>query len=100
MKGWTERDCPAFVAGVAAVFTARHRQGACKWMLEGGVDGGGSRDVAMEYDSELAVHRLLVTAPLLRRTLDALVVLWCCHVWHRSSVPTLFSSSAPWKRFR
>ncbi|KAL1906058.1 hypothetical protein Sste5344_008169 [Sporothrix stenoceras] len=72
MKGWAERDCPPFVDGTAPVFTARQRQGACKWMLGDGADVDSAQDVAMEYDSELAVHRLLVTAPLTRENLDAL----------------------------
>lgn len=109
MKGWTESDSPPFVAGAVPVFTARQRQGACKWMLGagGGTDADGAQDVAMEYDTEPAVHRLLVTAPLPRERLDALVALWCCRVWQRSvaeqrpsAAPKLLSSSsAPWKRF-
>lgn len=107
MKGWTERGCPPFVAGATPLIIARQRQGACKWTLEGSADGRRTGDVAMEYDSELAVHRLADEGtPVACETLDVPMALWCCRVWQRSvaelrphTAPTLLSSSAPWKRF-
>ncbi|OAA61967.1 hypothetical protein SPI_04826 [Niveomyces insectorum RCEF 264] len=87
MKGWTERDQPPFEADAKPLFESHRRQdGSYKW-----TDGAGL-DVALEYSDTGTeprtgadpAPRLVVTAPLPRASLDALVALWCCRLWQQS----------------
>jgi hypothetical protein len=69
---------PRFIDGVQPLFkiTPRHG-GGYEW-----VDGYGTA-VAVEDVGE-GQHRLIVTASLRRDSMDMLVALWCCRVWHYS----------------
>ncbi|KAI4859294.1 hypothetical protein F4820DRAFT_467160 [Hypoxylon rubiginosum] len=73
-----ELGVPGFVRDARPLFELRRKDGRWEWA---GRDGGA---VAVEDDGE-GTHRLIVTAPLLRETLDALVALWCCRLWESSA---------------
>ncbi|XXH01599.1 hypothetical protein Hte_007959 [Hypoxylon texense] len=69
---------PGFVKDARPLFELRKKDRRWEW-----ADGDGHA-VAVEDDGE-GTHRLIVTAPLLRETLDALVALWCCRMWEWSA---------------
>lgn len=71
----TNKNRPSiFVKDAKPLFEVRHKNGTYEW-----TDGNGNA-VAVEDGGE-ETHRLLVTAELMRETVDALVALWCCRLW-------------------
>lgn len=69
---------PTFVKDAKPVFEVTHKAVGYEW-----TDGEG-KPVAVEDEGE-DTHRLIVTASLPRKTLDALVALWCCRMWQYSA---------------
>ena len=67
-----------FIKDAQPLFELRKRD--CRWEWE---DNNGNA-VAVEDEGE-DTHRLIVTAPLLRETIDALVALWCLRLWEYSA---------------
>lgn len=69
---------PTFFKDAEPVFEINLTKTGYEW-----TDGEG-KAVAIEDDGE-DMHRLIVTASLPRKTLDALVALWCCRMWQYSA---------------
>lgn len=69
---------PTFVKDAKPVFEINHKKAGYEW-----TDGEG-KAVAVEDEGD-DTHRLIVTASLPRKTLDALVALWCCRMWQYSA---------------
>lgn len=69
---------PTFAKDAEPVFEVNHRKAGYEW-----TDGEG-KAVAVEDEGD-DTHRLIVTASLPRKTLDALVALWCCRLWQYSA---------------
>ncbi|KAH8756283.1 hypothetical protein F5883DRAFT_649441 [Diaporthe sp. PMI_573] len=69
---------PTFVKNAEPLFEINHKEAGYEW-----TDGEG-KAVAVEDEGE-DTHRLIVTASLPRKTLDALVALWCCRMWQHSA---------------
>jgi hypothetical protein len=69
---------PTFVKNAEPLFEINHKEAVYEW-----TDGEG-KAVAVEDEGE-DTHRLIVTASLPRKTLDALVALWCCRMWQHSA---------------
>ncbi|KAG8166014.1 hypothetical protein KVR01_004566 [Diaporthe batatas] len=69
---------PTFYRNTKPVFEIDHKKGGYEW-----TDGEG-KAVAIEDEGE-DTHRLIVTASLPRKTLDALVAMWCCRMWQYSA---------------
>lgn len=69
---------PIFFKNAEPVLEINHRKVGYEW-----TDGEG-KAVAVEDEGE-DTHRLIVTASLPRKTMDALVALWCCRMWQYSA---------------
>ncbi|KAI1144809.1 hypothetical protein F4825DRAFT_458177 [Nemania diffusa] len=69
---------PGFASEAQPLFEVRRKDGRWEW-----ADKDGSA-VAVEDEGD-DTHRMIVTASLLRTTLDALVALWCCRLWEYSA---------------
>lgn len=70
---------PTFLKDATPVFEVHHKKEVgYEW-----TDGEG-KAVAVEDEGD-DTHRLIVTASLPRKTLDALVALWCCRMWQYSA---------------
>ncbi|KAI0547875.1 hypothetical protein F4679DRAFT_553029 [Xylaria curta] len=69
---------PGFAKNAQPLFHVRRRDERWEWTDKNG------NAVAFEDEGE-DTHRMIVTAPLLRTTLDALVALWCCRLWEYSA---------------
>ncbi|KAI0115744.1 hypothetical protein GGR51DRAFT_501952 [Nemania sp. FL0031] len=69
---------PGFASDARPLFEVRRKDGRWEW-----ADREGNA-VAVEDEGE-DTHRMIVTAPLSRSTLDALVALWCCRLWEYSA---------------
>ncbi|KAI1819439.1 hypothetical protein F4861DRAFT_546830 [Xylaria intraflava] len=72
---------PGFDKDAQPLFELHKSDGRWEW-----ADKDGSA-IAVEYDAD-DTHRLIVTAPLPRVTMDALVALWCCRLWEYSAEHT------------
>ncbi|KAJ0114095.1 hypothetical protein J7T55_007929 [Diaporthe amygdali] len=73
-----EYGLPTFIKDAKPVFEINHRKACYEW-----TDAEGTA-VAVEDEGE-GTHRLIVTASLPRKTMDALVALWCCRMWQYSA---------------
>ncbi|KAI3330010.1 hypothetical protein F4824DRAFT_505557 [Ustulina deusta] len=69
---------PGFITDAQPLFELRKRDGRWEWADKDG------NAIAVE-DEGNDTHRLTVTAPLPRVTVDALVALWCCQLWEYSA---------------
>ncbi|KAI1122985.1 hypothetical protein F5Y10DRAFT_286627 [Nemania abortiva] len=69
---------PGFANDAQPVFEVRRKDGRWEWEDKDG------NAVAVEDEGDVT-HRLIVTAPLPRVTVDALVALWCCRLWECSA---------------
>lgn len=69
---------PTFGRDAKSVFEIRRTKVGYEWM-----DGEGQA-LAVEDEGD-DTHRLVVTASLPRKTLDALVAMWCCRLWQYSA---------------
>lgn len=69
---------PTFIKDAEPVFEINFKKAGYEW-----TDGEG-KAVAVEDEGD-DTHRLIVTASLPRKTLDALVALWCCRMWQHSA---------------
>ncbi|KAK5632360.1 hypothetical protein RRF57_008074 [Xylaria bambusicola] len=69
---------PGFIKDAQPLFELRKRDGRWEW------EDKNANAVAVEDEGD-DTHRLIVTAPLLRETVDALVALWCCRLWEYSA---------------
>ncbi|KAI3394327.1 hypothetical protein diail_2879 [Diaporthe ilicicola] len=69
---------PTFVKDAKPVFEITHTKAGYEW------SGGEGQAIAVEDEGE-DLHRLIVTASLPRKTMDALVALWCCRLWQYSA---------------
>ncbi|KAI1739131.1 hypothetical protein F4680DRAFT_422945 [Xylaria scruposa] len=69
---------PGVAKDAQPLFEVRRRDDRWEWTDKNG------NAVAFEDEGE-DTHRMIVTAPLLRTTLDALVALWCCRLWEYSA---------------
>ncbi|KAI0528482.1 hypothetical protein GGR58DRAFT_495793 [Xylaria digitata] len=69
---------PGFANDAQPLFELRRRDGRWEWADKNG------NAVAVEDEGD-DTHRMIVTAPLPRTTLDALVALWCCRLWEYSA---------------
>ncbi|KAI1358098.1 hypothetical protein F5Y08DRAFT_322665 [Xylaria arbuscula] len=69
---------PEFIKDAQPIFELHKREERWEWEDKNG------NAVAVEDEGE-DTHRLIVTAPLLRETVDALVALWCLRLWQYSA---------------
>jgi hypothetical protein len=67
-----------FVQGAYPIFELVQKGGRYQW-----TDSEG-KPVAVEDEGENE-HRLLISKPLRRQAMDALVALWCCRLWNYSA---------------
>ncbi|KAI2611339.1 uncharacterized protein GGS25DRAFT_191451 [Hypoxylon fragiforme] len=65
---------------VQDVFDVRKKRGHYEWIQSG------EDRIAFEEEAE-GLHKLIVTSPLKRKTIDALVGSWCLRIWHDSLEP-------------
>lgn len=65
---------------VQDVFDVRKKRGHYEWVQSG------EALIAFEEETE-GQHKLIVTSPLNRKTMDALVGSWCLRIWHDSIGP-------------
>ncbi|KAI0965834.1 hypothetical protein F4678DRAFT_451392 [Xylaria arbuscula] len=73
-----EHGLPTFVKDSQPLFELHKKDGRWEWTDKDG------NAVAVEDEGE-DMHRLIMTAPLPRVAMDALVALWCCRLWEYSA---------------
>lgn len=69
---------PAFRKDASTIFEIRRKNGRYEWTNPNG-------DAIAFEDGGEDQHRLIVTTPLPRETVDALVALWCSRLWQYSA---------------
>ncbi|KAI1335497.1 hypothetical protein F5Y15DRAFT_245510 [Xylariaceae sp. FL0016] len=73
-----DHGLPQFIKDASPIYEIGHKEDRYEW-----VDSN-SKAVAVEDEGE-GQHRLIVTTPLQRKDMDALVAMWCCRLWQFSA---------------